>query len=264
MFELWRNDQRHSKLIHHLSFCPAAEKGTCRCKHFGTRMSEANATFALVCARIALAAAQANRAGNPPTLLAVSKRQPAAALRALAAAGQTAFGENYVQEALPKMAALADLNLSWHFIGRIQRNKTRDIAANFDWVHTLDRAEIATRLSAQRPATQPALQCLIEVNVSGEASKAGVDPAGLPALVALVRTLPRLTLRGLMCLPTPTATEREQRLPFRQLRELRDALGGPGLEELSMGTSADFAAAIAEGATLVRIGTALFGPRSAN
>lgn len=227
-------------------------------------MSEPNLAWTGVLARIAQAAAHANRATTPPQLLAVSKRQPVAALRALAAAGQSAFGENYLQEALPKMAALAELNLSWHFIGRIQRNKTRDIAAHFDWVHTLDRAEIAQRLSAQRPATRPPLRCLIEVNISGEASKAGVTPAGLPALVALVRSLPGLALRGLMCLPAPTTTEHEQRRPFRQLRQLRDALGDLGLEELSMGTSADFQAAIAEGSTLVRIGTALFGPRDSS
>jgi pyridoxal phosphate enzyme (YggS family) len=183
-----------------------------------------------------------------------------AAMRAVAEEGQCAFGENYLQEALPKMAALADLDLSWHFIGRLQSNKTRDVATRFDWVHSLDRLKLAERLSAQRPLDRPPLQCLIEVNVSGEASKAGVSPDELPELVGAVHALPHLRLRGFMTLPAPTADPMAQRAAFAHLRELL-APYAPAFDTLSMGTSEDYAAAIAEGATIVRIGTALFGPR---
>jgi pyridoxal phosphate enzyme (YggS family) len=157
---------------------------------------------------------------------------------------------------------LADIDIVWHFIGRIQRNKTRDIAAHFDWVHTVDRAEVAERLSAQRPPDRAPLNCLIEVNVSGEASKGGVSPEALPALVAIMKTLPGLRLRGLMCLPAPSPDLDAQRAAFRQLRLLRDQMGDPALSLLSMGTSSDFTAAILEGADIVRIGTALFGARA--
>ena len=224
-------------------------------------MSTIPDNIAKVRTRIREAEQAGGRAAGSVQLLAVSKTKPPAALREAFACGQRDFGENYLQEALSKQAALADLPLTWHFIGRIQRNKTRDLAKSFDWVHTIDRPEIAQRLSAQRPPELGPLQCLIEVNVSGEASKGGVSPADLPALAQLVATLDGLQLRGLMCLPAPAEDFAAQRVAFRQLRQLRDGLNLPGLDVLSMGTSADFAAAIAEGATLVRIGTALFGAR---
>ena len=214
--------------------------------------------------RLASAAAASGRASAAVALLAVSKRQTVQDIRALATAGQRAFGENYLQEALPKIDALEGAGLEWHFIGRIQRNKTRDIAARFAWVHTIDRLEIATRLSHQRPAQLGPLQCLIEVNVSGEASKGGVAPAAVPGMVAAVQTLPGLRLRGLMALPAPEEDFEAQRQAFRCLREALEALQDPRLDTLSMGTSADFAAAIAEGSTIVRIGTALFGERTAS
>lgn len=215
-----------------------------------------------VLARIEAAERLYGRQPASVSLLAVSKGQPPAVIREIAAAGQSAFGENYLQEAQPKMAALADLNLSWHFIGRIQRNKTREIARSFDWVQTLDRLDIAQRLCDQRPADRPALQCLLEVNVSGEASKGGILPTALPSFAAAVRALPRLQLRGLMCLPAPSVDFVGQRRAFASLRQALDELGDPSLDVLSMGTSADFEAAIAEGATIVRVGTAIFGARS--
>ena len=225
-------------------------------------MPDDHDALARITANMAAAAQAAGRAPDSVSLLAVSKRQAPASARIASGAGQTAFGENYVQEALAKQALLADLPLDWHFIGRIQRNKTRDIARAFTWVHTIDRPEIAERLSAQRPSGLPPLQCLLEVNVSDEASKGGVAPADLPALAGVVSQLPGLALRGLMCLPAPVAGFEAQRLPFRRLRELRDALKLTGLDVLSMGTSSDFEAAIAEGATVIRIGTALFGARA--
>jgi hypothetical protein len=213
--------------------------------------------------RIAAAAAQAGRDAGAIQLLAVSKTFDAEAVRALAAAGQRAYGENYVQEALEKQAALADLGLEWHFIGPIQSNKTRPIAENFAWVHSVDRLKIAERLSAQRPAELPPLQICIELNVSGEASKGGVTPAELPALAAAVATLPRLRLRGLMAIPAPATNVADQRAAFRSVREHYEALRVQGypLDTLSMGMSADLEAAVLEGATIVRIGTALFGER---
>lgn len=217
-------------------------------------------------ARIAAAAAAAMRDPAGVTLLAVSKTFGAAAVRELAACGQLAFGENYLQEAQAKQAALADLPLVWHFIGPIQSNKTRPIAENFAWVHSVDRLKIAERLSAQRPPGLPPLQVCIEVNVSGEASKGGVAPAALPALAGAVAKLPALHVRGLMAIPAPTADAAAQREAFRQVRELFDDLRarGHGLDTLSMGMSADLEAAIQEGATIVRIGTALFGKRIRN
>ena len=214
-------------------------------------------------ARIAVAAAGAGRDAAEVRLLAVSKTFDAAAVRALAAAGQGAFGENYVQEALEKQAALRDLSLEWHFIGPIQSNKTRVIAENFSWVHSLDRLKIAERLSAQRPAGLPPLQVCIEVNVSGEASKGGVTAAELPTLAEAVSALPGLQLRGLMAIPAPTPDVAAQRAAFRQVREAFDALRTRGhtLDTLSMGMSVDLEAAILEGATIVRVGTALFGER---
>jgi pyridoxal phosphate enzyme (YggS family) len=215
--------------------------------------------------RIAVAEAAAGRPAGAVQLLAVSKTQRVDKLREALAAGLCVFAENYVQEALDKMDALhADGPLTWHFIGPIQSNKTRLLAARFDWIHSLDRLKIAQRLNDQRPADRPPLNVLLEVNVSSEGSKSGVAPETVPALAAALANLPRLCLRGLMCIPAPEADPLRQHAPFRQLRQLRDQLLAAGhstCTELSMGMSADFPAAIAEGATFIRIGTDLFGPR---
>ncbi|HUW27953.1 MAG TPA: YggS family pyridoxal phosphate-dependent enzyme [Sulfuriferula sp.] len=211
-------------------------------------------------ARIAAAASAAGRAPDTVELLAVSKTFGVDAIRAAAAAGQRAFGESYVQEALVKIAALADLTLTWHFIGPLQRNKTHAVAEHFDWVHGVDRAIIAQRLNDARPAARAPLNVCVQVNVSGEASKSGVAPADLPALVHVVAQMPRLHLRGLMAIPAPSANPDQQRAQFRLLRQLRDGLDIP-LDTLSMGMSDDLEAAIAEGATLVRVGSAIFGRR---
>lgn len=209
-------------------------------------------------------------AGRPPAavrLVAVSKTFPAAAIRAAAAAGQRAFGENYLQEALGKIGGLQDLGLEWHFIGPVQSNKTREIAAHFDWVHGVERLKIAERLSAQRRQTLPPLDVCVQVNVSGEASKSGCAPAEAPALCAAVAALPRLRLRGLMTIPEAAETAEQARPAFRALRQLHQAIRDAGavdpalFDTLSMGMSGDFQAAIAEGATLVRIGSAIFGAR---
>ena len=215
--------------------------------------------------QIAAAAARAGRNVAEITLLAASKAQPAAAIRAAAAAGITDFGESYINEALGKMDALEDLSLTWHFIGRLQANKTRPVAERFQWVHGLDRLHLAERLSAQRSVHLPPLNVCLQVNLGGEASKAGVAPGELAALAAAVAPLPRLRLRGLMCLPPAESDPARQRAWFARLRELRETLNAAGarLETLSMGMSGDFESAILEGATVVRIGTALFGPRSA-
>jgi hypothetical protein len=196
-------------------------------------------------------------------LVAASKTFPAQAIREAAGAGQRDFGENYVQEALTKIEALADLALVWHFIGPIQSNKTRAIAESFHWVHSLDREKIARRLSESRPAHLPPLKVCIEVNLSGEASKSGVAPQAVAALARQVGALPRLALRGLMAIPEPTPDAQLQRRRFRILRELKDELvrSGIALDTLSMGMSADLEAAIAEGSTMVRVGTAIFGQR---
>jgi pyridoxal phosphate enzyme (YggS family) len=214
-------------------------------------------------ARIARAAAEAGRDAETVRLLAVSKTFDAAAVRAVATCGQHEFGENYLQEALEKQVQLRDLSLVWHFIGPIQSNKTRAIAENFSWVHSLDRLKVAERLSAQRPAGLPPLQVCIEVNVSGEVSKGGVAPAELPALAEVVSKLPGLQLRGLMAIPAPAPEVATQRAAFRQVREAYDALRARGymFDTLSMGMSGDLEAAIQEGSTIVRIGTALFGER---
>jgi hypothetical protein len=208
------------------------------------------------------------RYGRPPgsvALLAVSKTQPPEAVAALAALGQRAFGENYVQEALAKSQALADLplDLEWHFIGPLQANKARQIAENFAWVHSLDREKMVRRLAALRPDRLPPLNCLVEVNVSGEATKSGIPLAALPDFLPLVAAEPRLRLRGLMAMPAPQADLDAQRAAMRPLAEAfrSPALACHGLDTLSLGTSADLEAAVAEGTTLVRIGTALFGPR---
>jgi pyridoxal phosphate enzyme (YggS family) len=193
-------------------------------------------------------------------LLAVSKTQPAAAIREAAAGGIRDFGENYLQEALDKQAELSDLSLAWHFIGPIQSNKTKSIAEHFDWVHSVDRLKIAQRLSDQRPAELPPLNICLQVNVSGEASKSGCAPEELLQLAQAVAAMPQLRLRGLMCIPAPSEDPAEQRAAFARLRALRDELPLT-LDTLSMGMSQDLEAAIAEGATWVRIGTALFGAR---
>lgn len=198
-------------------------------------------------------------------LIAVSKTQTPDRVRQAFAAGQHDFGENYLQEALDKMDALAELPLCWHFIGPIQSNKTRDIATRFDWVHSVDRERIARRLSEQRPAGREPLKVLLQVNLSGEASKSGVTPEALPALAAVVATLPGLDLRGLMAIPAPETDFERQRQTFRRLAEAAATLRDQGharCHELSMGMSADFEAAIAEGATFVRIGSDIFGPRA--
>jgi hypothetical protein len=222
------------------------------------------ARLAGVMARIATAA---RRAGRDPTgvrLLAVSKQQPAAVVRAAAEAGQAEFGENYIQEALAKMESLRDLPLTWHFIGQLQANKTRDVAGACQWVHTLDRPRTAERLSAQRPHYAGPLDVLLQVKLADEPGKGGIGPGEAPALAEVVAGLPRLRLRGLMCIPEPATGEDAQRVPFRQLRELLQALRGRGhaLDTLSMGMSDDLEAAVAEGATIVRVGTAVFGPRN--
>ncbi len=215
--------------------------------------------------RIAAAAARANRSVSEITLLAVSKAQPVDMLRALVSLEVHDFGESYLNEAVGKLDALAALPLSWHFVGRLQANKTRVIAERFQWVHGLDRLHIAERLSAQRPFHAPPLQVCIQVNLAEEASKGGVPPSELGELARAVATLPRLRLRGLMCLPPAESDPARQRAWFARLRALRDTLNEQGgrLDTLSMGMSADFESAILEGATLVRIGSALFGPRPA-
>lgn len=213
-----------------------------------------------VAARIDAAAQAAGRDSASIGLLAVSKTKPAAAVREAHAAGLRDFGENYLQEALGKQAELTDLPLCWHFIGPIQSNKTRAIAEHFDWVHSVDRLKIAQRLSEQRPADLAPLNICIQVNVSGEASKSGCTPADLPALAAAISALPNLKLRGLMAIPEPTEERAEQDAAFATVRTLQDSLNLP-LDTLSMGMSHDLESAIAQGATWVRIGTALFGAR---
>ena len=197
------------------------------------------------------------------TLLAVSKTKPPEAVRAAVAAGQSAFGENHLQDAMTKVDALDGQGVSWHFIGAVQSNKTRPIAAHFDWVHSIERERIATRLSTQRPTGRGPLDVCIEVNVSGEDTKSGVPPAEVEPLARLIRELPGLRLRGLMAIPRPAEDFEVQRIPFRLLREILDDLNakGLGLDTLSMGMTGDLEAAIAEGATMVRVGTAIFGPR---
>ena len=223
-------------------------------------MSTIAGNIALVEARIRDAALAVQRDVTSVHLLAVSKTKPAAALREAYAAGLRDFGENYLQEARAKQVELADLPLCWHFIGPIQSNKTRDIAEHFAWVHSVDRLKIAQRLSEQRPADLPPLNICIQVNVSGEASKSGCTPHDLPALAAAINVLPRLKLRGLMAIPEPTDDRSEQDAAFATVRTLLQSLN-MGLDTLSMGMSHDLESAIAQGATWVRIGTALFGAR---
>lgn len=213
--------------------------------------------------RMESACAAAQRPAQGVELLCVSKTQGPQAVREAAAAGQRRFGENYVQEALEKIAALHDLRdrIEWHLIGPLQSNKTRAVAEHFDWVQSVDRLKTAQRLSEQRPAQLPPLQVCLQVNISGEASKGGVPPGEVAGLAAAVAALPRLRLRGLMAIPEPAAEFEAQRRPHRALRELMASLGLPGLDTLSMGMSADLEAAITEGSTLVRVGTAVFGQR---
>ncbi len=212
---------------------------------------------------IADAALRIDRSQNEVTLLAVSKTFSSDAIRQAFQAGQHCFAENYVQEALVKMAELRDFTIEWHFIGPIQSNKTRAIAESFAWVHSVDRLKIAERLSVQRPPHMPPLQICLQVNISNEASKSGVSPAQLATLADEVSKLPNLTLRGLMTVPAATENESAQRAAFAQLHELYEQLKQQGLplDTLSMGMSHDFTAAIAEGATMLRIGTAIFGAR---
>ncbi len=214
--------------------------------------------------RIAAACTAAGRDPNSVTLLAVSKTFPDAFIREAWAAGQRAFGESYVQEALRKQAQLADLPIEWHYIGPLQRNKTRPVAEHFAWVHSVDRADLAERLSRQRPAWLPPLQVCVQVNIGGEASKRGVAAADALPLARLIAELPRLRLRGFMTIPPPTTDSAQQRAHFRLLAELLRAAREQGLavDCLSMGMSQDLEAAIAEGATIVRVGTALFGARA--
>ncbi|MNM74881.1 hypothetical protein D3C81_866460 [compost metagenome] len=223
-------------------------------------MSTIADNLSALAARIASAAQAAGRDPASIQLLAVSKTKPASAIREIHAAGVRDVGENYLQEALTKQDALRDLPLIWHFIGPIQSNKTKAIAEHFDWVHSVDRLKIAQRLSEQRPASLAPLNICLQVNVSGEDSKSGCAPADLPALAKAVASLPNLRLRGLMAIPEPTDDRAVQEAAFASLRDLQQGLG-LGLDTLSMGMSHDLEAAIAQGATWVRIGTALFGAR---
>jgi pyridoxal phosphate enzyme (YggS family) len=213
--------------------------------------------------RIRRATERCGRDVDSVTLLAVSKAQPVEAIRAAVGCGLEHFGESYVKEALPKIETLRGLELTWHFIGQLQTNKTRAVAENFAWVHGVDRLRIAERLSEQRPSEAPPLNVCLQVNVAGEDTKGGVAPADLPALATAVAVLPGLRLRGLMCIPPPEKDPARQRHWFAETAKLQRTLQVPGttLDTLSMGMSADLEAAVEEGATIVRIGTALFGPR---
>ncbi len=228
-------------------------------------MSSVEAKLQQVRTRIATACATSQRPVQSVTLLAVTKTFGPQAVRDALAAGQHAFGENYVQEALEKIESLADARerLEWHMKGPLQSNKTRVVAAHFDWVHTIDRLKLAERLSAQRPEHLPPLQVCLQVNISNESSKSGVAPEDTPALAAAVSRLPRLRLRGLMAIPEPAGDFDAQRAPHRALARLLFDLNAAGhaLDTLSIGMSADLEAAIAEGATIVRVGSAIFGER---
>lgn len=226
-------------------------------------MSGADDRLSAVRARIAAAERLHGRAPGSVDLVAVSKTCSADAVRSLANAGQRRFGESYLGEALEKIERLRDLELEWHFIGPIQSNKTRGIAGHFSWVHSVDRLRIAARLNEQRPPELPPLQICLQINISGETSKSGVPPEAASALVREIALLPRLRLRGLMAIPAPTSEPAQARSAFHRLSELLAALRGewPALDTLSMGMSDDLEAAVAEGATLIRAGTALFGRR---
>lgn len=223
-------------------------------------MTEITDHLAQIVERVARAAEHTGRSARSVTIVAITKQQTAAAIITAHRAGLTHFGESYVQEALPKMDALASLPLTWHFVGKLQTNKTRQVAERFDWVHTVDRLRIAERLSEQRPAFAAPLNVLIQVNQGGEAQRSGAAPADVAELARAIRRLPRLVLRGLMTLPPQRGAPAHW---FKELATLRAALAAEEipLDTLSMGMSADFAEAIAAGATLVRIGTAIFGSR---
>ncbi len=214
--------------------------------------------------RIQNATKSAGRQQGEVCLLAVSKTHPAEAIRAAHQNGLQHFGENYLQEALGKIETLRNLNLIWHFIGPLQSNKTRPVAESFQWVHTLDRPKIARRLAEQRPSGLPPLNVCLQVNIDNESSKSGVTPTDVTALAAEVNALPNLTLRGLMCIPDPDRGTEHLRKCFRQMRLLKDELHAkyPSIDTLSMGMSQDLELAIAEGATIVRVGTAIFGART--
>jgi hypothetical protein len=226
-------------------------------------MSAIASNLQAVKARIAEAVIAAGRRPEEVELLAVSKTWPVDCVTEAARAGQRAFGENYVQEGVAKVLATVDLDLTWHFIGPLQSNKTRPVAEHFAWVHSLERIKIAERLSAQRPPALPALQVCVQVNVSGEASKSGCAPEEAPALCRAIAALPRLRLRGLMAIPEATDDDAAQRAAFGRLRSIYNRLRAAGLplDTLSMGMSHDLEAAVSEGATIVRIGTAIFGER---
>jgi len=227
-------------------------------------MTTISANLQAVLARIDAAARKFGRNPDDISLLAVSKTWPASDVRAAADAGQRAFGENYVQEGVDKTVELAALTLTWHFIGPLQSNKTRRVAETFDWVHSVERLKIAERLSEQRPDSLPPLQICLQINVSGEETKSGAALSELPQLARQVAQLPRLKLRGVMAIPAPLDDFDAQRQSFRRVREAYEQLRGEGLEldTLSMGMTHDLEAAIAEGATLVRVGTAIFGERN--
>lgn len=224
--------------------------------HIARNISEVRQQIATCCA-------QYQRNSADVTLLAVSKTKPAELLRAAYEAGQRDFGENYLQESLDKQQELADLAITWHFIGPIQSNKTRAIAEHFQWVHSVDRLKVARRLSEQRPPELPPLNICLQVNISAEESKSGITVDELPELAREVAALPNLTLRGLMAIPAPAESLAEQRAPLAALRKALETLKAehPQLDTLSMGMSGDLEAAIAEGSTMVRIGTAIFGAR---
>ncbi|MCP4278166.1 MAG: YggS family pyridoxal phosphate-dependent enzyme [Gammaproteobacteria bacterium] len=213
---------------------------------------------------IAESTAEYTRATDAVQLLAVSKTRSAEEILEALAAGQRCFGESYLQEAIDKIDQLRDEAIEWHFIGRVQSNKTRQIAEKFDWVHSIDKLKHAQRLNDQRPDSMPPLNICLQINIDNEATKGGVEPDQAAELIQQISTLPRLQLRGVMTLPSPTASLDEQRIPFRRLRELRDRLATEELplDTLSIGMSDDIPAAIAEGSTIVRVGTAIFGPRN--
>ena len=233
--------------------------------HGSALMNRIPERLAAVRERIAVAAAACGRSPADIRLVAVSKTKPASAVRAAAAAGQTDFGENYLQDALPKIQALDELSLTWHFIGRLQSNKTAEVSEHFDWVHSLDKLKHAQRLSRQRPEKRPPLQVCLQVNLSGERSKGGVTADELPELATEVAKLPHLWLRGLMTMPDPASSPTETRAVFDQLAGLMQDLNrrGLSLDTLSMGMSGDMEQAVAAGSTMVRIGTDIFGARAA-
>jgi pyridoxal phosphate enzyme (YggS family) len=226
-------------------------------------MNSCESAYSSVLKRIAEASTAAGQA-RPARLVAVGKTKPPEALRALAALGQTAFGENYIQEARAKQAALADLDLEWHAIGPLQSNKARDVAEHFDWLQTLDRLKLVDRLARARSVERSPLNVLIQVNIDDETSKSGCAPREIATLAAAIRQQPTLRLRGLMAIPAPLPDLARRRDAFARMRELYEALASEhaGVDTLSMGMSDDFELAIAEGATMVRVGTALFGARS--